>query len=136
MQGSDFTYEDFGGGDSFITDFISTRLKDEKAEDYECYKIELKNNGQSSTRYEKLIMWVIKENYVPIVIDYYDKDDPEIVSKRLVQSEIKTIQSVPTALKAVMYNKLDNSQTKMEIIDIKYNVEINQSKFNQRSFYR
>lgn len=136
MQGSDFTYEDFGGGDAFITDFDPSRLKDEKAEGYDCYKIELKDNGESTTRYDKLVMWVIKENYVPIVIDYYDKDDPEIVSKRLVQSEIKLIESVPTALKAVMHNRLDDSETKMEIVKIKYNVDIDQSRFKQRSFYR
>jgi outer membrane lipoprotein-sorting protein len=136
MQGSDFTYEDFGSGDAFLTDFKATRMPDEKAEGYDCYKVELKDNGKGTTRYHKLIMWVIKENFVPIVIDYYDKDDPEIVSKRLVQSDIKLIESVPTAFKAVMYNKLDDSRTTMEIVKIKYNVDIDQSRFNQRSFYR
>lgn len=136
MQGSDFTYEDMGSGDSYITDFDAERLPDEKMEGYDCYKIQLIDNGKGSTRYDRLVMWIIKENYVPIVIDYYDEDDPEICSKRLVQSDIKSIDDIPVAMKAVMHNKLDDSRTSFEIEKIEFGVEIDESRFNQRSFYR
>jgi uncharacterized protein YxeA len=36
MQGSDFTYEDMGSGNSFLTDFNSRRLDDSEMEDYDC----------------------------------------------------------------------------------------------------
>ena len=45
MQGSDFTYEDFGAGNTFITDFDAKRLEDEKMEGYDCFRVELTGNG-------------------------------------------------------------------------------------------
>ena len=133
MEGSDFSYEDMGGGDSFIDDFNASRLKDEKAEGYECYTVELTRKEEADVSYSRLVIWVIKENFVPLVIDYYDEDDPSYHLKRLVQSEIKTIDSIPTAMKMVMINKNDNTQTEMEILEVEYNIPLDDSMFTERS---
>jgi len=132
MQGSDFSYEDMGGGDAFINDFSPKRLEDEKMEGHDCYKLELTRKQNSSISYSRLIMWVIKENFVPIVIDYYDEDDPALHEKRLVQSDIHLIDTIPTAMKAIMYNKNDNTQTEMELLEIKYNVALSEDMFTER----
>jgi outer membrane lipoprotein-sorting protein len=136
MQGSDFTYEDFGAGNSFVTDFLAERLKDEKMEGYDCYQVELTNNEKGDSKYARIVMWVIKDNFVPVVVDYYDRDDPKICEKRLTQSDIKEISGVPTAMKMTMHNNLDDSDTGMEIIECEYNVEIDNSRFTQRGFYK
>ena len=39
MQGSDFSYEDMGSGDTFIEDFTAKRLEDETMEGYDCFKV-------------------------------------------------------------------------------------------------
>ena len=132
MQGSDFSYEDMGSGDAFINDFASTRLEDEKIEGYDCYKLELTRLPDSDLSYSRLIIWVIKENFVPVVIDYYDEDDPDRWLKRLVGSDIRTIDGIPTAMKIVMSNQEDNTQTEMEIIEIKYNIELSAEMFTER----
>ena len=132
MQGSDFTYEDMGSGDSFLTDFTTKRLQDEKMENYDCYKIEMTKNKDSDSHYSRMIMWVIKENFVPIVIDYYDEDDPGTCEKRLIQYDIKSIDGIPTGMRMVMYNKLDNSQTSMQILTCKYNSHIDDALFTER----
>ena len=132
MQGSDFSYEDMGGGDSFINDYTSSRLEDERMEDFECYKLELTRKPDADSTYSRLILWVIKENFVPVVIDYYDEDRPDRLVKRLVQSDIRVIDGYPTAMKIVMYNKTDNTQTEMEMIEVKYNVELDDSMFTER----
>ena len=132
MQGSDFSYEDMGSGDAFIEDFSPERLEDEKMEGHDCFKLELTRKQESDISYSRLIMWVIKENYYPIVIDYYDEDDPSLWEKRLVQSDIRVIDNIPTAMKIVMYNKQDNTQTEMELIEVKYNVKLDDSMFTER----
>ena len=132
MHGSDFSYEDMGSGDSFIKDYTPKRLKDEKNEGYDCYKIELIKNKDSDVSYSRLIMWVIKDNFVPIVIDYYDENDPDLHIKELVQSDIRVIDKIPTAMKMVMHNKLDNTQTSMEYISVEYNVELDDQMFTER----
>ena len=132
MQGSDFSYEDMGGGDSFIDDYSPTRLADEKMEGKECYKLELTRKPDSDSTYSRLIIWVIKENYIPVVIDYYDEDRPDRLLKRLVQSNIQVIDGLPTAMKIVMFNKTDNTQTEMEMLEVRYNIELDDSMFTER----
>jgi len=136
MQGSDFTYEDFGSGNSFVTDFEALRLDDEKMKGYHCYKIVLKKKEKSSSFYNKVVMWVAKENLVPIVVDYYPENDPDICKKRLAQSQIKDIDGIPTAMKAVMHNNLDDTETKLKIIEYKYNIKIENFRFTHRGFYK
>jgi len=129
MQGSDFSYEDMGAGNSFINDYESKRLKDEKIEGFECYKVEMTRKKESDATYSRLILWVIKENFVPVVIDYYDEHDPNRLLKRMVQSDIKVIDGVPTGMKIVMYNKQDNTQTSMEFVAVQYNVKLDDRMF-------
>lgn len=132
MQGSDFSYEDMGSGNTFIEDFTAIRMKDEKKLKKDCYKIECTRKSKSDVGYSRIIMWVLKENYVPIVIDYYSDDDKDELEKTLIQSNIKIIQEIPTALKMVMLNRLDNSTTEMKLNQIKYNLKLNESDFTPR----
>jgi len=80
-----------------------------------------------------LIIWVIKENFVPIAIDYYDEDDPMRRLKRLVQSDVRVIDGIPTAMKAVMLNLNDNTKTELEMMEIKFNIPLEDSMFTERA---
>jgi outer membrane lipoprotein-sorting protein len=133
MQGSDFSYEDMGSGDAFIQDFASQRLDDEKKEGYDCYQLELTRKPESDISYSRLVMWVIKENYVPIAIDYYDENDLSRLEKQLVLSDIRVIDGIPTAMKMVMFNQNDSTQTEMELLEVKYNVILDDSMFTERA---
>lgn len=132
MQGSDFSYEDMGGGDVFIKDFSARRLADEKKEGHDCYTLELTRNEGADVSYSKLVLWVIKENFVPVVIDYYDEDAPDRVLKSLIQSDIKIIDGLYTAMKFVMINRNDDTQTEMEMLEVKFNIELEDSMFTER----
>jgi len=132
MEGSDFSYEDMGGANSFITEFETKKTGTETKEGYECYKLELVKKPGSSSSYSKMIMWVIKENFVPIVIDYYDEDSPERVEKSLLQQNIKEIDGIPTGMKIIMTNKNDDTNTIMEIKEIEYNIQIDDNMFTER----
>ncbi len=133
MQGSDFSYEDMGSGDAFIEDYVSKRLEDEESEGYDCYKLELTRKPESDLSYPRLIIWVIKENFVPIAIDYYDEDDPSRRLKRLVQSDVRVIDGIPTAMKAVMFNLNDNTQTELEMLEVTFNIPLDDSMFTERA---
>lgn len=132
MQGSDFSYEDMGSGNSWLTDFDSKRLADEKKEEYDCYKLELSRKKDADSHYARIIFWVIKSNFVPVVVNYYDEKNPELLLKTLIQYNIKEIDGIPTGMKMTMYNKQDNSQTSMEIVEVKYNVPLNDKMFTTR----
>jgi len=132
MEGSDFSYEDMGSGDAWINEFESSRLEDEEIEDINCYKIELKKKPDSESGYSRLIMWIDKSNFMAVQIDYYDEDDPDLHLKRLVLSEVKDIEGIPTATKMVMTDIQDNTSTIMEYSEITYGAEIPDKLFTER----
>jgi len=133
MQGSDFSYEDMGSGDAFINDFTSKRLDDEQKEGQNCYKLELIRKPEGDSSYSKLVMWVIKENFLPVVIEYYDEKDPTYLLKTMVSSNFQIIDGIPTAMKVVMHNENDNTQTEMELLEVKYNITLSDDMFTERS---
>jgi len=132
FEGSDFSYEDMGAGDAFIKDYDSKLLAEEKKNGFACYKVELDRKPESTLSYPKLIMWVIKDNFVPVVIDYYDDKNPDRILKSLVQSDIKIIDAVPTAMKMQMINHNDNTTTSMKFLDVKYNIPLDDDIFTER----
>jgi len=136
MEGSDFSYEDTGASDAFIEDFSSKKLGSEIKEGHDCYKIEMLKKESIESGYSRLIMWVIKDSFIPITIDYYDAENPELLLKTLIQYDIKDVDAIPTATKMVMYNQQENSQTSIEMLEIKYNVELDDSLFTERNLQR
>ena len=133
MQGSDFSYEDMGSGDAFIEDFISKRLEDEQKEEQDCYKLELTCKEEGGSSYSRLIMWIIKANFLPVVIEYYDEKDPTYLLKTMVASDFRVIDGIPTSMKVVMYNQNDNTQTEMQLLEVKYNITLTDDMFTERS---
>ncbi len=131
LEGSDFSYEDFGGADAFIDDYNALLLGEEKKEGKRCYKIELTRKEGSSVSYSKVIMWVVKETYIPIVIDYFHDDDSNLLIKELVTSDVELIDGIYTPMKIVMYNKLDNTHSKMEVEEVTYNVDLPDDLFTE-----
>ena len=81
MEGSDFSYEDTGASDTFIIDFTSNKLGSEKKEG-------------SETGYSRLIMWVIKDSFFPVVIDYYGRDNPELLIKPEIASLLRSSSDI------------------------------------------
>ncbi len=132
MQGSDFTYEDMGAGDAFVTDFRAKRLQDDKMQDHDCYVVELTRKPDSDSHYSRMVVYVIKEYFLPVVIDYYDEDDPILWEKRLVQSDMQTIDGIPTGMTMVMHNQRDNTKTTMKMLEVKYNIPIENVMFTER----
>jgi outer membrane lipoprotein-sorting protein len=132
MEGSDFSYEDMGSGDSFMTDFDHKLLGEETIDGHACYKIELAKREGTDSAYSKIIAWVEKERYVIWRLDYYEEDQPDVVAKRLTVSDVKVIDGVPTPMKMVMHNLLDGTETSQEFLEVSYNVQIEDSMFTER----
>jgi len=132
MEGSDFAYEDMGAGDAFINDYETKRLQDDKKMDTDCYTLELTRKEGSDAGYSRLLMWVDKSNFVPLLLYYYDLKDSELLLKRMFVSDIEIIQGIPTAKRIEMHNMLDNSKTGMEINSVDYEVDLDDDMFTER----
>ncbi len=133
MQGSDFSYEDMGSGDAFIEDYTAKRLDDTKAEGFDCFTLELTRKPESDIAYSRLVIRVIKANFFPLSIDYYDDKDPERLWKQLMQSDIRDVDGRPTAFKMVMSNLNDNTRSEMEFLEVRYDLPLEDSMFTERA---
>ncbi|MCK4751772.1 MAG: outer membrane lipoprotein-sorting protein, partial [Bacteroidales bacterium] len=96
------------------------------------YKLELTRNPDSHLSYSRMIIWIQKDNYVPLVIDYYDEKDPDYHLKTLIQSDIEMVDGIPTAKSITMYNQQDNTQTSMNMTEVKYNIPLEDEMFTER----
>ncbi len=132
MEGSDFSYEDMGSGDAWIEDFTSRQLEDEKLGDIFCYRLELTIKEDAESGYSRMVMWINKGNFIPLQIDYYDEDDPELHLKRLSLSDIRLIEDIPTPMKMVMVDLQDNTDTIMEYENITYKADLPDNLFTER----
>lgn len=132
FEGSDFSYEDMGSGDAWLDNFEHHRLDDDKFDGKDCFVIEMVKKRDAESGYSRQVMWVNKESYFPLRIDYYHEDDPEYAIKRLILSDITDIEGVPTAMKMVMQNLEDNSETIAEYTQITYNVDLPDDLFTER----
>jgi hypothetical protein len=132
MEGSDFSYEDMGAGNSFVNDYTSKRIKDQKVEGQPCFQVDMIKKPDTDVSYSRLVMFVRQDNFVPVIVDYYDENQPDRKIKTLKQSDIQVIDQIPTAIKIVMTNDLDNSQTRMEMLEVKYNLPLKDEMFTER----
>jgi len=133
FEGSDFTYEDMGSGDTWKEDYETILKGMGKAEGEPCYVLEMTAKSSNQT-YQKLICFVGQEDFCPRRIDYYE--DPSILLKSLILSDIEIIQDIPTPMKMTMKNHLESSETTMEYTEVTYDVEYPESFFSERNLVK
>ncbi|NQV41885.1 MAG: outer membrane lipoprotein-sorting protein [Candidatus Marinimicrobia bacterium] len=131
MQGSDFTYEDMGGGDVFQTKFKSTLLAEETRDGELVWKVELLGITEQDPPYPKIILWARQSDYFPIALDYYD--DNGFNSKSLLLSDIQMIEDYPTAMAMVMTDNNERSSTTMRTLEVTYAWEPPEGFFSERN---
>lgn len=73
-----------------------------------------------------------KEAIFPTRI-WADEKDPPYLLKTMVASDFRVIDGIPTAMKVVMHNENDNTQTEMELLEVKYNITLSDAMFTERS---
>ncbi|MBU0712132.1 outer membrane lipoprotein-sorting protein [bacterium] len=130
FEGSDFTYEDMGSGDSWKEDYTPVLKGIEKIDREKCYTLELQLKSDDNS-YKKMICFARLEDFFPIQIDYYDEND--VLSKSLYLEDIQTVEGIPTPMKMTMSNHLDKTETVMEYTSITYDVEFDKYFFTERN---
>jgi hypothetical protein len=136
LEGSDFSYEDMGGGDEFREEFAATRLADQRQQGRSCYKLELVRHEDSDAGYSRIVLWVDREQLVPLAIHYYHDLDPELWEKELVCSDVHVVDGIATPFKCVMSNRLEGTSTTMETVEMSYDVDLPDDLFTELGMQR
>jgi len=130
FMGTEFTYFDMGGYD--IDDNTYTLVKEEPIDNNQCYVIEAL--PKVAKYYSKRIIWIRKDIFVPVKIDFYDKKG--LYLKQGIFSDIKDIQGINTPTRMEMYNKQNKRSTVIELSNVVYDTGLKDDIFTQRYMKR
>ena len=130
VQGSDFSFEDMGSGDSWKTEYTSTNLGSEKYAGTDCWKLESIGIPDQNPSYPKMVVYMRKSDFYPIKIDYFEES--EEIEKSMFLENIEKIEGVPTAMKMTMKNHSEGTKTTMQTISIIYSWEPPEDFFTER----
>ena len=130
VQGSDFSFEDLGSGDSWNKEYSSTTLGKEKLDGVDCWKLKSIGISEENPPYPKMIVYVRESDFYPLKIDYYDENN--YVEKSLILEDIKEIEGIPTAMTMKMVNHSKGTETIMKTLSISYNWEPTADFFSER----
>ncbi len=132
VMGSDFSYEDMGGGgmarkyNGKLLDFVREGKK-------KCYHLELVPTPEGPS-YSKIEIWVGRDDFIIRRVDYWDKGKKPY--KRLIVSDVKKIENRWTPMKYYMKNLKEGSETWMEVKEISFDVDLPVSLFSERNLKR
>ncbi|MGC9365361.1 MAG: outer membrane lipoprotein-sorting protein [Fidelibacterota bacterium] len=130
FEGSDFTYEDMGSGDSWKEDYTPVLKGEKKIDGIRCYTLELQSKSDDNS-YKKMVCYVRVDDFFPVQIDYYDQDN--VFVKSLYLENIKKIEGILTPMKMIMRNHRDQTETVMEYTSITYDVKFDKYFFTERN---
>jgi len=131
-MGSDFTNDDLVRMNSIVEDFDHTIISSEVIGDYDCFKIELVPHEDAAVVWGKILFWVSKKEFYELKAEYYDEDG--LLVSTMTGTEIRSMgdRMLPAVMTMVPADKPGN-KTIMEMVDVKFNVPIDDSFFSQQN---
>ena len=128
FMGSDFTYDDIS--DRTPDQDNHKLLRTEELNNETCYVVE-STPKEKSSMYSKTISWVIKDKWLFLKREFYDKDKKLLKVERADQ--YKQIDGIWTTTHRVMENVQKNHITDIVYSNYKYNIGIDDSKFTEQA---
>jgi hypothetical protein len=135
--GSDFTYEDIGGREF---DDYTYALLDQNASwappsgaARPAWQLESRRKS-GSVPFPRVVSLVLKDNYVVVQADIYNKRDEK--QKVYTVRRLEQVKGVWTVMDAVMSNAMEKSRTELTVDAADYNVGLTESDFSRRELER
>jgi len=122
-NGSDFTNDDLVRESNLTKDYNQKIIAEENISGQDTWKIQLIPKPDAPVVWGKIYYWVIKKNYLPSVVQYFDEKGNMV--RYLVYSDIKNFHNRVIPSKWVMHNnKKEGHSTTIIINDIEYDINI------------
>jgi hypothetical protein len=134
-MGSDFTNDDLIRASSAVLDYDHTIVGEEKLLDRMCYKIQLIPKPEAAVVWGKLFMWVSKEDYLQLKIEFYDED--EYLVNTQILSDIKLLggRTIPCHFEMIPADE-EGKKTVVDILSSDYQTEVLETFFSQQNMKR
>ena len=129
--GSDMTNDDILKESSIVDDYTHTLAAEDKKDNYDCYKIEMRPKEDAAVVWGKIILWITKDKYLKIRGEYYDEDNLLVNLEK--GSEIKKMhdREIPTVYEIIPQDADKKGQrTILKIENIKFDLPLEKDFFS------
>lgn len=75
FMGTDLTNDDLVKQSSMVVDYTHKILIEENIRGLDCWKLELMPTEEAAVVWGKLIVWIDKEDYMQLKVEFYDEDE-------------------------------------------------------------
>lgn len=133
VMGSDFTYEDMGGG-KMSEKYAGVLKRTEKHEDITCYVLELKPTLKGPS-YDHIVAWVGTHDFVVRKVDYFNKGDKKAF-KTLYLRDVQEKSGHLVPMEMTMINNEDGGKTKNTTVEIDFDTPVSLKKFESSKLNR
>lgn len=135
FMGSDYSYADL---DKIrVNDYRQKLLGEETLQSRPCYVIEREPASPevlTKTGYNKLKVWVDKQNYLVMQQDFYDVKG--VLIKQMRTKQVATVDQIDSIMLSETEHFIDGTRSEMKFNQIKYNVELDDQLFSQAALRR
>jgi outer membrane lipoprotein-sorting protein len=129
--GTDFSFEDLEERD--VNQFDFRLLGEEAIDGAPCWRIESKPKESKSSQYTSSLVWIRKDNYVPVQYENFAKDT---LVRRMREKDIENIQGIWTPRQLEMTDLHRNSRTTLKLENVRYNVSLEDNEFTLQALRR
>jgi outer membrane lipoprotein-sorting protein len=129
---SDFANEDIEKRE--VEDDEHRLLRSEEFSGVDCYVVERASKKQKDTNYSKRIVWVRKDTWLPMKVEYYNKRGKHF--KTAIYGGFKEIKGIWTVTKIMTETPRKGSKTLMQYDNVDYNIGLSDSLFEQSNLKR
>lgn len=134
-MGSDFTNDDLIRESSVVRDYEHSIIGEEEIQERLCYKIQLIPKPEAAVVWGKLYLWVTKEDYLELKVEFFDEDG--YLTSTQVLSDIKEMggRIIPCHFEMIPADE-EGKKTVIQIESADYKTEVPESFFSQQNMKR
>ncbi|WP_263138738.1 outer membrane lipoprotein-sorting protein [Pseudomonas sp. RIT-PI-AD] len=135
FMGSDYSYADLDK--TRVKDYRQTLVGEEKIAERDCYVIEREPASPevlSKTGYNKLKVWIDKQNYLVMRQDFYDVKG--VLIKQMRTKQVGTIDGIDSIMLSETEHFINGTRSEMRFNQLQYNVQLDDRLFTQTAIRR
>ncbi len=134
-MGSDFTNDDLVRQSSIVDDYEHRLLGEETIDDRACHKIELEPKPDAPVVWGRVLLWISKEEYLQLRVEFYDEDDYLI--NTMYGKDIRTLggKILPARLEVIPAEE-PGHKTIIEYQDLTFDVDLTEGFFSIQNMKR
>jgi outer membrane lipoprotein-sorting protein len=120
---------------SIVVDYTHKIIGEEKAGGFDCYKIELMPKENAAVVWGKIIMWISKQEYYEMKVEYFDEDMEPVNTQTADNIKQFGDRKLPSHMEMIPVGK-PGHKTVLDIKEMEFDTDIPDSFFSQQNMKR